>query len=400
MSEYFKKVVVVAPTYNEKGSVEKVVELILKQQDEVEGFDIHVLVVDSHSPDGTGEIVKGIVKQNTKVHFLDVKERGLGLAIIKGYEYALDKLNADVLMQIDADLQHDPNEIPKFLQKIKEGYEFVQGSRFIKGGSNEIALHRQLFSFGASTISRILTGIWQISDFTPSFKAYTKELYQRMDIDSIPWHGTTFLIQPALIIEASRANAKMTEVPIRFTNRKADRSKNEVLNYIIDILAYSIEVRLSIWNIKVPILFYARRSKTFIKFAMVGVIATLVDFIFYNIFIGSFDIRPATSKAISTEIAIVSSFYFNNAWTFRTRKTKNTLWQKFLIFNAVAFGGLVISVLMVKFLHMLYWDGVVNIGPLHIQYYNIFFFVTIPATMSWNFIMNHFFTWKRDDSDI
>lgn len=390
------RVVVLAPTYNEKGSIKKVVELILSQNGKIEGFEIHVLVVDSHSQDGTAQIAKRLTKDNPRVHFLDIKERGLGLAIIEGYKYALENLDPDILMQIDADLQHDPNEIPKFLRKINEGFDYVQGSRIIKGGENNISPLRQLFSFGSSLILRILTGIWKITDFTPSFKAYTKELYQRIDKSSIPYHGTTFLIQPASVVEAYRAGAKMAEVPIKFRKRGADRSKNEVANYIIDILAYGLEVRLSMWGIKLPILYWGRRSKIFIKFGTVGFIGTLVDFIFYNIFISSLGFRPATSKAISTEIAILNNFSWNNIWTFKKRRTKNTFWVKLLIFNSVSFGGLAIGVLIVKFLHLVYGDGILRLGPFGIQYYNLYFFATIPPVMTWNFLMNHYFTWKRD----
>lgn len=395
-----RRVVVVAPTYNEVHSIRKVIELILAQNGKVSGFEIHVLVSDSHSPDGTGEIAEREAKRNPKVHFLDVKERGLGLGIIKGYEYALKDLKADVLMQIDADLQHSPNDIPKFLEKINEGYEFVQGSRYAKGGANNISLSRQMFSFGASFVCKVLTGIWQISDFTPSFKAYTRSLYQRMDLKSIPWHGTTFLIQPASIVEAYRAGAKMTEVPIVFEKRGADRSKNEVANYIIDIIAYGLEVRLSKWGIKFPILYWARRSKTFIKFGTVGVVGTIVDFIFYNIFISHFGLTPAMAKAFSTEIAIINNFSFNNIWTFKKRKTKNSLLAKMLIFNTVSLGGLAIGVLVIKFLHILYGDGIASIGPLKIHYYNLYFFATIPPMMTWNFLMNHYFTWKRDAEEL
>lgn len=391
-----QKVVVVVPTFNEKGSIEKVINLILDQNKKISGFEIHVLIVDSHSPDGTGEIAKNLSQKIARVHFLDIKERGLGRALIKGYEYALDKLNAGVVMQIDADMQHDPNEIPLFLKKIDEGYEYVQGSRFIKGGENRISFMRQVFSYGSSLICRLMSGIWQINDFTPSYKAYTRKLYERMDKDSIPWQGTTFLIQPAAVVEAYRAGAKMTEVPIRFNNRRADRSKNEVANYVIDILGYGLEVRLRKWGISFPALYWARRSKTFIKFGVVGFVGTMVDFIFYNLFIGSFGLRPATAKGISTEIAILNNFTFNNLWTFKRRKTKTNIWQKLLIFNTVSFGGLIISVVIVKLLHNLYGDGIFTLGFLKIQYYNIFFFAAIPPMMVWNFLMNHLVTWKND----
>ena len=396
--ESIKKVIIVAPTYNEKGSIEKLVKLILAQNGKVPGFDINVLIADSHSPDGTGKIAAKLARTNPKVHFLDVKDRGLGLAIVKGYNFALNKLNADVLMQIDADLQHDPNDIPKFLRKIKEGYEYVQGSRLISGGANNISPIRQLFTLGSSFVMRVLTGIWQIHDFTPSYKAYTKDLFKRMDWASIPWHGTTFLIQPAAVVEAHTAGAKMIEVPIVFRKRGADRSKNEVANFIIDMFGYAIEVRLSKWGIKLPVLYWARRSKTFIKFGTVGFVGTVVDFIFYNIFIAIFGIRPATSKAISTEIAILNNFSWNNLWTFKKRKTKNTFWKKLLIFNAVSFGGLTIGVLIVKVLHIIYGDGRFYFGPFSLAFYNLYFFATIPPVMVWNFLMNHFFTWKKEET--
>jgi dolichol-phosphate mannosyltransferase len=394
--EKIKKVVVVAPTYNEKGSIEKLIPLILEQNNKVSGFDIHVLISDSNSPDGTGELASKMAAKDDHVHFLNVKERGLGLGIIKGYEYALNKLDADILMQIDADLQHDPNEIPRFLEKISQGYNYVQGSRFARGGKNELAIHRQIFSWGSSIICRLLTGIWQISDFGPSYKAYTKELYESMNKEAIPWHGTTFLIQPAAVVEAYRAGAKMTEVPIHFSRRNADKSKNEIANYIIDIIGYGLEVRLSMWGIKLPVLFWARKSKTLIKFGTVGFVGTLIDFLFYNIFIGSLGLTPAMAKAVSTEIAILNNFTLNNAWTFGKRKTKHTFFHKLFIFNVVSLGGLAIGVFVVKLLHSMYGDGYTSIGFLKIAYYNLYFFATIPPVMVWNFLMNHYFTFKRD----
>lgn len=392
-----KKVVVVAPTYNEKGSIAKVIELILEQNGKVSGFDIHVLVADSHSPDGTGEIASKLAAKNPRVHFLDVYERGLGLGIVKGYEYALKKLNANVLMQIDADLQHDPNDIPKFLEKISQGFEYVQGSRMIKGGKNGIALHRQMFTWGSNLIMRLLTGIWQITDFNPSYKAYTKELFQKMDWASIPWQGTTFLIQPAAVVEAYKAGAKMVEVPIIFKNRRADRSKNEIANYIIDIFAFGLEYRLSKLGINLKLLYLARRSKTFIKFGTVGFLGTMVDFLFYKIFILKFGMVPPTAKLFSTTIAIQNNFFMNNMWTFKKRKTKNPMLVRWLLFNLVSSGGVIISFLIVYSLHKFYGDGFLYVGDTHIAYNNFYFFATIPPVMVWNFLMNHFFTWKREE---
>ena len=231
-----KKVVVLLPTYNEKNTIEKIVDLILEQQPKIKSYDLQLLIADGHSPDDTWKVAEKLSQANRKIHFIDLQGRGFGLAVMEGTRYAFEDLNADILMQMDADLQHDPNEIPQFIEKIEAGFDFVQGSRYEKGGRNNISLIRQMFSLGSSLTLRALTGVWQVSDFTPSYKAYTKALYQKMSKDSIPWQGTTFLVQPATVVEAYRTGAKITTVPIKFKNREVDKSKNEVFNYLLEIL--------------------------------------------------------------------------------------------------------------------------------------------------------------------
>lgn len=108
-------------------------------------------------------------------------------------------------------------------------------------------------------------------------------------------------------------------------------------------------------------------------------------------------ITPATAKGFSTEIAIVNNFILNNYWTFRYRKTKTNFWQKLGIFNIVSLGGLIISVLIVKFLHLTYGDGFITILGRPIAYNNFYFFVTIPPVMVWNFTVNHFVTFRHQE---
>ena len=98
------RLVVNIPTYNEKENIEDVIKGILAQSKNLPGVDLHVLISDSHSPDGTGALVKRISQTNPRVHYLDVKERGLGIGIVKGHRYAADRLKADVLAQMDGDL--------------------------------------------------------------------------------------------------------------------------------------------------------------------------------------------------------------------------------------------------------------------------------------------------------
>ena len=107
--------------------------------------------------------------------------------------------------------------------------------------------------------------------------------------------------------------------------------------------------------------------------------------------------QPATSKGFSAEIAIINNFFLNNFWTFKYRKTKTNLWQKLGIFNLVSLGGLILAVLIVKFLHHTYGDGFIWIGTKRIAYNNFYFFATIPPVMVWNFTINHLITWRHQE---
>ena len=150
-------------------------------------------------------------------------------------------------------------------------------------------------------------------------------------------------------------------------------------------------------GVKIRFFYLTRRAKTFVKFGLVGFVGTLVDFLFYKIFIRILGLPPATSKGFSTEIAIINNFILNNYWTFRYRKTKTSFWQKLGIFNLVSLGGLIIGVLIVKFLHLTYGDGFVDLGWRKIAYNNFYFFATIPPVMIWNFMVNHLVTWRHQE---
>ncbi|MBI3485334.1 GtrA family protein [Candidatus Daviesbacteria bacterium] len=389
-----KKVVVLLPTYNEKNIIEKFAKEVLEQEKNLPGYKIELLIADSKSPDGTGEIAKKLADKNPKIHFLSV-ERGLGVAIIKGHQYSIKYLNPDVLAQLDADGQVDAVILPKLVKGIEEGYTLILGSRFVKGGKNMLSLSRRLFSAGASFVCRIIMGPFNIREFTNSARAFTPELFKKINLEKLPWREKTFIIQPAFLHEAIEAGAKYKEMPLIFKNRAEGYSKNKIVNYVYDIFSYTLDIRLHKMGINIPLFLLTRRAKTMVKFGVVGTIGTVVDFFFYNIFISKLLIPPATAKAISTEIAIVNNFILNNYWTFRHRKTSGNIFSKFGIFNLVSLGGLGIAVIIIKILHILFGDGVASILGLKIAYYNIYFLVTIPPVMGWNFTINHFVTFRH-----
>ncbi|MCX6792156.1 MAG: glycosyltransferase [Candidatus Gottesmanbacteria bacterium] len=129
------KVVVIIPTYNER---ENIIILLDRLETVFRGFKRHTvsyLVVDDTSPDGTQELVKEYQKTHKSVYLITGKKEGLGKALLRCMTYAVTRLNADILLQMDADLSHDPAAAPEFLRAIDNGADFVIGSRYIPGGS-------------------------------------------------------------------------------------------------------------------------------------------------------------------------------------------------------------------------------------------------------------------------
>lgn len=392
-----KRVTVVLPTYNEKANVEKTVYKVLEQEKNLPGWNIQIIIADDvRSSDGTDKIAQQLAKKSSKIHFIKV-EPGLGVGLIKGHQYAIEHLSPDVLAQLDADGQVEADILVRLVKGIEEGYDFVIGSRLIEGGRNNLSFSRRIFTLGSSFFCRIMMGPSDIKEFTNSARAFTPQIFKKLDLGRLPWKETTFIVQPAFLHEMVRVGAKYKEVPLIFKNRLEGYSKNKVFNYTYDVITYCIDIRLQKWGFKIPFYRFTRRAKTLVKFGLVGLVGTMVDFFFYKMFIIYLGTPPATSKGFSTEIAIISNFMLNNFWTFKYRKTKTNLWQKFGIFNLVSLGGLIIGVLIVKFLHDAYGDGFVDVGFRKLANNNFYFFATIPPVLVWNFLMNHFITWRHQE---
>lgn len=224
---------VVIPTYNEALNISELLT-------ELKKYDVSVVVVDDSSPDGTADIVAK--HDNTNVHLLKRgKKQGLGKAYIDGFGYALEELGADVVIEMDGDLSHDPGDIPRLLDEINEGFDFVIGSRHVKDGAiPHWGPHRRIISYVGNQLARIILGL-RVSDCTSGYRAIKTTALRKILTEKINVKGYAF--QMSLLYYAVLEDAKIKEIPIVFHRRKAGESKLGVAD-IAEFLAELIRLRI------------------------------------------------------------------------------------------------------------------------------------------------------------
>ena len=208
---------VIVPTYNERANLVPLLDRLLAIP------DLRVLIVDDASPDGTGQIADAYATANrARVQVLHrTGKRGLGLSYIDGMYVAL-RTDATHICQMDADLSHNPADVPRLLHAAEQA-DFVIGSRYVAGGRIENwPLHRRMLSTFANRYIRAITRL-AIRDCTSGFRCWTREALERLPLASIRSDGYAFIVE--LAWEASRAGLRCTEVPITFVERREGASK-------------------------------------------------------------------------------------------------------------------------------------------------------------------------------
>jgi dolichol-phosphate mannosyltransferase len=211
------KTLIVTPTYNEGKNIETLVNTLFRLNSRY-----HILVVDDNSPDGTAKIVKELQKNHKNLHLAErPKKRGLGTAYCYGFKWALER-DYDYIVQIDADLSHNPEDVPIMVELLKE-YELVIGSRYCDGISVvRWPLRRLILSYFANSYSRIVTGV-KLKDLTAGFKAWRREVLENIDLDNIRSQGYAFQIE--MNFHAERKGYTIHEHPILFIDRTIGESK-------------------------------------------------------------------------------------------------------------------------------------------------------------------------------
>ncbi|HLD31879.1 MAG TPA: polyprenol monophosphomannose synthase [Patescibacteria group bacterium] len=211
------KTVIVIPTYNEQENIGRLLNRIFS----LGIADLEVIVVDDSSPDGTANLVRQSSPQE-KIHLLERSTKsGLGSAYIAGFKKALE-IGADYIFEMDADLSHDPDDIPRLLSAASNA-DLAIGSRRISGGQIiGWGWNRKMMSRGAMWLSRLALGL-KTQDVTSGFRCYRRSVLSSLNLEAIKSNGYAFQEELLFLIEKGGYNVK--EVPVTFVDRRVGQSK-------------------------------------------------------------------------------------------------------------------------------------------------------------------------------
>lgn len=373
------KFVIAVPTYNEVGNIEKLVRAVESEISSIPGHEVSILVFDGLSPDGTGAVVKKLQIEFDNLYLLEKKKEGLGADYAFAMKYAIKEMKADVVVEMDADFQHDPADLPRFAVQIDGGYDYVLGSRFVKGGSipNDWQFHRKVMSVLGNLASRLILGLPNISDYTTGYKASrVRGFLDQINLDHLESKGFAYKIH--LLSEMVDLGARVKEIPIRFFNREKGVSKMEGNNWLE--------------SLRVVVLIKIRKSqkivKRFARYLTVGFLGLVLDFLGYALLVKVLGLLPFLASIISGQSAIVSNFLWNNLWTYSDRKHSSA--RKFIsaLFLFIFTSNLGVMALRGSIIFLLthLWGR----GP-----YIIYYFVGTSFLVVYNFTVYSKIIWRR-----
>ncbi|MDO8657324.1 MAG: glycosyltransferase [Candidatus Levybacteria bacterium] len=372
------KIFVVPATYNEKDNIEEFITILEEEVfPEIKNHEMHIIVADDNSPDGTGEIVKKLIKKYKNLGINQAERKGLGAAYLRTMGDAIENLGADVVVSIDADFQFNPHDLLKYIEKLNEGYDVVVQTRYSGGGSipENWPPQRKIFSIAANLFVRTVFMKFAIHDWTGGFRAIKKEVFLKEKREMQGYNG--YIFQIAFLHKAVRDGFKVGEVPLHFSDRKLGNSKIAPVNYIISVLKFVITTRIKE-------LIYG----SFGKFLVVGGVGFIINAMMLRFLVESFGVIPAVANLTGAAIAIFSNYNFNNLWTFSNQKRNNlTSYVRgiFKFYLTSAFGVIVIQ------------TGTIALGDILFgrQWYFIYFIIGTGFLLFWNFTIYNRFIWRK-----
>lgn len=328
----------IIPTYNEGQNVSKIITQLTKLLDEVMEGDYELILVDDDSPDGTWKIAQGLIPNYPQLQVMRrTEEKGLSTAVIRGWQAA----KGEILGVIDGDLQHPPEVLLKLLAEIHRGADLAVASRHVEGGGvSDWSIVRRLLSRGAQTLGLlILPGV--IGRVTDPMSGYF--LIRRSCLAGKTLSPVGYKI---LIETLGRGDVRwIGEVGYIFQERQEGESKVTSKQYM-EYLQHLIRLRFARWPV-------AR----FLRFGVVGFSGVFVDMGIFYLLRNSVGLGLTRSGIISSELAIINNFLWNDLWTFkdiaREQPGKRRLLIRLFKFNLVCLAGLVLHILILNLLYNL-----------------------------------------------
>ena len=369
------KVVIVMAAWNEAENIKRMIDTLFTEVFPKIDAQMHLLVADNNSKDGMTEIVEGQMKNYKNLHIVQQGEKkGLGNAYVVGFQYAMEKLNADAVMEMDADGQHPPEFVKPMVDAYLEGAEYVIGSRYIPGGSvpKEWQLSRRMVSYLGNLFIRLIWLKFNIHDLTTGFRlTKVKGVLDKIDLENLK-EKERFAYKVDLIYQSIKNSKKTVEVPLEFRPRVTDKSK--------------FNPKEMTATFKLAIILGIKDKARFIKFGTVGFIGYLVNALSLALFTNLKFASPL-AWGLSTEMAIISNFILNNIWTFKSEKIEGMgkLAKKFLQFNLTSLGAMGIQVVFGGVSDMLFG---VEYRQLALPF--IILFLVLP----YNYFMYNAVIWK------
>lgn len=356
-----KTLTLVVPTYNEKANITPLVEKIAAA---LSGYEYEVLFVDDNSSDGTAQAIDSLKKDYPVRVIVRRNEKGLASAVVRGFENASHEL----IVVMDADLQHPPAIIPNLVAAINEGADIVVASRYIPGGGcADWSGLRKLISRGAIFLAQlVLPAARKVKDPMSGFFALKRSVIEGKKLEPI---GYKILLE-TLVLGSYR---KVVEVPFQFQLREQGKSKLN-LNQEYEYLRHLARL--------------AKRSGEavrFIKFCLVGGSGVLVNFGLLWLLTEQAGFHYVLSAAIAIETSIITNFLLNNFVTFSDRRAsgRKGFFGNMAKFNLVSLGGLLINVAILALL--------TEVAGFYYMFSNLF---GIAGATLWNFFVNNWWTWK------
>ncbi len=368
----------IIPTYQESGNVAKIVAQLTQLLDNFIPDKYELILVDDDSPDLTWQVAQALTNKYSQLQVMRRQsERGLSSAVIRGWQVA----KGTILGVIDADLQHPPEILLKLLSNTLDGADLAVASRHVEGGGvSDWSIVRRLLSRGAQVLGLVVCPavVGRVSDPMSGYFMVRRSAIASRRLSPIGYKILLEVIGRGEIID-------IAEVGYVFQERESGDSKvtwKQYVEYIGHLIRLRSQGRISRIRQKWPM-------KRFVRYGIVGFSGVFVDMALLYVLYQSAGLGLTLSKVIAAEVAILSNFLWNDAWTFadmaRQQPGLGNRFKRLLKFNAICLTGLVLNVLLLHmFFDVIFAQNLPYLANL----------ITILLIAIWNFWLNLKLSWR------